>query len=231
MVLKNIVGVSFRSFKFGKERIVNENNKVISFTIDEGEANITGSATVNLGDYTIYQLLSQINSQLAAYGVAFSLIEETKRVVLTFDGAIVQEFITIYPNTILRALGFPNGICMYRTAPPASSSGADLYDTSAVAPNAFDISTTSDMVVRIRDVEAIMSNDPIVNRSTMVLYGDADADYTVNRNQEQYISLLQVQQRLQVLRIQLLNTQGDLYDTINNEATFLICFYCMRDTC
>lgn len=238
--LKNVVGVAIDHFKFPKEQLVNENNKRMEITIDAGVVaseqtnEVNGVVLISKGDYGLIPLLTEMNRKLQLYGIGFSLNQNQERVVLTFTDDFVQYYIAIAPNTLLKALGYESGICLCRpgfTNPPSPAFPCRIYDTAAVAEKEYDVSTISDMVMRITDVETILSNDSITNRATMILYSSMDPTFATNggHGNKTILPLLQTQHRLQSLRIELLNTLGQLYDTIGSEATFVVQFYCLPE--
>lgn len=229
VTLTNVVGVGIRDFKFGNESLINQNNKSIRIYGD-GDL-IDGTLQLTPGDYNndINALLSHVNTLFAPYGVQFSINNATQKVQFTFTGAQVTNYIVVEYGPLLRILGYTSGILLYRTTPPnLSGTGFQAYLTTADATNAYDTyNNKSEMVVRITDVEALLSNDPVTNRCAAILFNSTDGNNkTIKQCQDQYTPLLQAQARLQALRIKLLNMDGDLYDTINNEAVLIIEFYC-----
>lgn len=230
--LKNVIGVAIRDFKFANEPLINENNRYMSVLFN---STLQSTVTLTSGSYNndINAVIDELNTEYGpAYHILFSL--QNDRVVISINGSPSQiSNIVLYPSPILRILGFPNGtgVCLYRdgTNPPAGLPTTVIpYNTSATAPNQYDVYNMTEMVVRITDVETIFSNDPVTDRCTAVLFNNGPVGYTVKQCADHYIPLLQVQSRLQTLRIKLLNMEGDLYDTIDNEAAFLIEFYCQN---
>lgn len=228
--LTNVVGVSIRDFKFGNETLINQNNKTITIYGDAGA--IDGSLVMTPGDYSndVTLLLAHVNSLFSPYGVQFSIDNTTQKVQFTFTGTGVTNYLMIQYGPLLRILGYDSSILIYRTTPPAlSSTGVQMFQTTASASRAYDTyNNKSEMVVRITDVEALLSNDSITNRCTAILFNTTDAaGKTIRQCQDHFTPLLQSQARLQALRIKLLNMEGDLFDTINNEAVLIIEFYCL----
>lgn len=226
--LTNVRGVAVRTYKFGKERLVNENNKRVRIVID-GNA-VDGYITLTTGDFgnDINNLLSEMNSKLVAYGIQFSVDENTGRVTLVFTDNFVQSYVSLSESTLFKTLGFEfDGMLLYRNGAtlPAQVPGK-AYNTIATAENPYDVYNVSDVVLRINDVEAIMSEDAITNRSTMILFSDKDPNYTLRDTCSTYYPLLQVQHRLKALQITLLNLKGDLYDAWNSDVSFMIEFHC-----
>lgn len=225
--LVNVVGMSVRDFQFKRESLINENNRYLTINIDNDAVN--GTVTLSTGDFgfNITSVLAELNTKLHTYDVQFSLDENTNRIVLTFSGNFVDDNIIIQSNSVLRALGFSTGICLYRTSAPVSlPTNVRAFQTSATADNAYDIWISSNMVIKITDVETILSNDSTTNRSSAILFADINNTYTTMQNADYYYPLLQMQHRLKTLRFKLLNMEGDLYDTHNHGAVFLLDFYC-----
>ena len=224
--LHNVEGFSIRDYKFRQETLVNDNNKTWQLYIDDGR--IDGNITLATGAYSndITTLLSEINSALSVYDIQFVIDGTTGNVGLTFIGPFVQNYVIIYGNSLLRSLGYYGGIALYRSSPPTGlPNTVRNYHASAIAENAYDVWNSSNMVLRIQDVEAISSTDAITNRSSAILFACGD-NYSVDQRHDYYTPLLQTQSRLQNLRIKLLNMYGDYYDTVKYEAAFLIRFYC-----
>lgn len=230
VTLTNVVGVAVRDFKFGNEMLVNQNNKTITIYGDAGA--IDGVLELTPGEYNndINALISHVNSVFAPYNVQFSINTTTQKVQFTFTGAAVSDYIYVQYSPILRILGFTTGILIYRTTPPTLSlTNVAMTQTTANASMAFDAyNNKSEMVVRITDVEALLSNDSVTNRCTAILFNTTDLNGTTIRQcQDRFTPLLQTQARLQALRIKLLNMDGDLFDTINNETILVLEFYCL----
>ena len=161
--------------------------------------------------------------------MAFTL-NNANKVSFTFTGGYVSEYFAIPSCKLLTLLGYSNGICLYRTgsAPSPLPSGTFGYETVAVATNAYRVVRDTDMVLRITDIEAVLSTDAVCHRATAVLLSSRSPQNFVEHMPTQ-LPLLQIQHRLQQLRIQILNTDGDLYDLGEEDASFLIEFYCYQD--
>ncbi len=229
VTLTNVVGVAVRDYKFGNETLVNQNNKLLRIYGDAGA--IDGTIELTPGNYSnsITLLLAHINTLFVPYGVQFSINNITSKVQLTFTGPAVTDYIAIEFGPVLRILGFEGGIAIYRTTSPTGIPfNAQTFLTTANASNSYDAyNNASELVVRIIDVEALLSNDSVTNRCTAILFNNTDSTgKTVHQCQEKFTPLLQTQARLQALRIKLLNMDGDLYDTVNNEVILIIEFYC-----
>lgn len=222
--LKNVVGLRVRHYKYPREPLVNETNRRVQVVT----SSIAGDLVLNRGDYDLIPLLVEINSKLSLYGVDFSLDEDAGRVVLTFVDSFVDDYVILQGSSVLKMLGFENNICLCRegVSPPGSYRG-NVYETSAMAETSYDATRISDMVLRITDLEAIMSNDAITNRATAILYSNLDVNFVMLPTSSTVPwTLLQKQHRLQTLRITLLNTHGHLYDIEGSEATFVLDVYC-----
>lgn len=225
--LHNVVGIAIRDFKFGDEQLVNENNKVLSLS----EGGSSASVVLSTGNYNnnITDLFSELNSKMSTYKTSFSIDASTGRAKISYTG---NSYIIIQANTLLRFLGFPDGkdvgVCIYKPGhnPTNLTYSVVRSASSIVAPQSYNMYHLSEMVVRITDVETIMSNDAVTNRSSAVLFSSNSPSYTAKQCLDHFIPLLQKQSRLQSLKIKLLNMEGDLYDTINNEAVLLLEFYC-----
>lgn len=225
LVLNNVIGINFRDYHFGKETFINENNKMM-------ELNIDGSTTANIvltkGNYaTITAFLEELNTQLFNYDVRFTIDEETGKVTLAFTETFAGNYVIFPYNNVLRNLGYNGSICLYTGSAPNVTT-ATLFANTATAENLYDIWKPAHMIVRITDVETILSNDPVTSRCTAVLFDTSSSTHASKQMVDTYIPLLQIQSRLQTLRIQLLNMDGDLYDTIQNDATFVIDLYCRK---
>lgn len=231
--IKNVVGFGVRNYKFRKEMFVNSKNNTITYAIDGGS-----SATVTLakGDYaTIGDFLTELNTKMASTGIQFVLGNDGHVTVQYISlvpnpGNAVQQYIILYACAALEAIGFSQGVVLNRPGSTFTPSGGDFdtFTSSGTAALPYIIQPSSDMVLRITDIETIISNDANTNRASMILYSDQDV-YTMNPNMDAFVPLLQTQHRLQTLRIQLLNMKGELYDTENYDASFILQFYCVPE--
>lgn len=232
ITLTDVEGISIRDYKFRKETIINNNNKQVKLYGDNGSINKT--IVLTTGDYSndITQLLTYLNTTFNPEGIEFSLDTTQNYVTIGFHQNKISSFIIIQSNPLLESLGFSeNGVCIYRTTKPTGQSDAlTYYNTTATTTIPYDVWNTSNMVVRIKDVEAISAPNSVADRAAAVLFSCGDSSTTVKQCLDHYIPLLQPQSRLQKLRIQLLNMNGDLYDTLHSEVVFLIRFYC-RSRC
>lgn len=231
--IKNVVGFGVRNYKFHKETFINNKNNTITYVIDGG-----APVTINLtkGDYnTITDFLTHVNTQIAATGIQFVLdnngLVRVQYISLVPNPAnAVQQYIALFPCQALQSLGFTRGIILERPGATLTPITGD-FDTatsSATATSPYMIYPCSDMVLRITDIETIFSNNMNTNRASMILYSD-QSGYTVTPNIDAFVPLLQIQHRLQTLRIQLQNTKGELYDITNYDASFILQFYCVPE--
>ena len=228
ITLNDVEGISIRDYKFRKETIINNNNKVLQIYGDNGTINRTFILTN--GDYSndINQLITYLNSILNPEGLTISLDSTQNYVIISLYQTNVSSYIIIRPNPLLGSLRFPtNGICIYKTSPPAGENNLlTYYNTTATTQIPYDVWNTNNMVIRIKDVEAISAPNSVADRAAAVLFSCGDSNTTIKQCLDHYIPLLQPQSRLQKLRIQLLNMNGALYDTLHSEVVFLIRFYC-----
>jgi hypothetical protein len=235
VALANVEGVSIRDYKFSKEYIINRNNSNINIYGRRGATSFNVTAQFTPGNYShsITDLLNHINSKIDAAltsvhpgKIEFTVDTLTNMIKATLVSASAGDYIAIGPSSILDSLGFPEkGICLYHTTQPTGlSKTLTFYNLSTIANVPYDIWNTSDMVLRITDVEAVLADNPVVNRATAVLFSAGDNTTTLKQCLDHYMPLLQTHPRLQRLNIKILNMSGQPYDTPN--ATFLVRFYC-----
>ena len=225
--INHVHGVAVRNFKYTPEPLINANNNVFTFVID---GSTTGTLRLSKGDYTqsIPELLAEINNLLNAYDVHFMVNPDTQKVDFTFAGSYVTSYFAIPSCKLLKLLGFSDGICLHRTGATFSTpSGTVRYETSAAATSAFKIVNDTDMIIRITDIEAMLSVSSVCNRATAILLSSRSPQSVVEQVQHMYSPLLQTQQRVQRLRVKILNSDGDLYDLNDEDASFTIDFYCV----
>lgn len=231
IVLKNIYGVVIRSFKYTPEPLIHNGNRTFTFVANSGT--VTGTLSLNKGDYSqdITTLLTEVNSYINAYDMQFSIDATTQRVQLSFAGPFVTNYFAIPYCPLLQLFGYTTGICLYRTgqAPVSLPSATAGFDTIALAPNGSRVINDTDMVIRITDVEAIFSQDSVTNRATAILMSSRSPLSVTEILPNDFYHLMQVQSRLQQLRVRILNSNGDLYDLQDEDASFLIQFYCYID--
>lgn len=221
VTIKYVHGISVKNYKYTPEQLVNTNNQTFSINLN---GSTPATVTVVAGDYSldIGSLLTAINSAFSTYQIQFT--SSAGKVQLAFTGAYVTNYILIPYNSLLQALGYTTGICLYRTgsAPSPIPVGYTGYDTTATAPNNYSLSINTDLVLRITDLEALYSTDATVNRATAVLPSTRVTKGVVNQCPDTYYELLQVQARLQKLRITILNSDGQPYDIDNGGASFML---------
>lgn len=228
LVIKNVYAVAIRNYKYTPEKLINTNTSTFEFSANTGA--VTGTLRIDTGDYnnSIDDLLFALNTVLAAYDVQFSIDAVTQKVQFTFAGSYVSDYFAIPSCKILTILGFPNGILLYRTgsAPMSLPSNVDGYDTIALASSAYRMYNDTDMIIRITDVEAIMSSHTASNRATAVIMSSRVPNSIVESTPYHPLPLLQIQHRIQQLRIKIVNSDGDLYDLGEEDASFLLEFHC-----
>lgn len=232
--IKKVAAVRVRNFKYTPESLVNANNR--SVTVIVGSAAHT--VTIPQGDYgqSIATFLTTVNGLLATYGIVFTVDANTNLTTLGFttvSGA--SRVVQILYCGLLKILGFTTGVCVYTGPAPAKSSlGPNVIFTgsSTVGSLPCAVINNTDLVLRITGLEAISSVDNTCDRATAVLMSTRVPLGTVYNLQEKPLPLLQVQHRLQVLRVQILNTVGDPYDlTTGGGASFLLELHCLTESC
>ena len=224
--INKVHGVAVRNFKYTPEPLINSNNNVFTFDVD---GSTTGTLRLSKGDYgqSIADLLAEINNLLNAYDVHFMVNPDTQKVDFTFSGSYVTSYFAIPSCKLLKLLGFSSGICLYKTGASFSApAGTVQYENAAAASAAFKIINDTDMILRIVDIEAMLSVDSVCNRATAILLSSRSPESVVEQVQYMYSPLLQVQHRVQRLRVKILNSSGDLYDLNGEDASFAIDFYC-----
>lgn len=223
IVLNNVGGISVRDYHFSREKLVNANNKTLSYIVD-GTA---GSVSIIVGNYaTMQALLDELNARLTTLQVTFSIDTVTGKVKLAFSGVYVSNYIILQPSSLLTALGYVNGICLYRTSAPSGVT-VTTYQTTALAENAYDIWRPSHLILQIKDVESILSENAATSRASAILFDADNTNYVGKQTVNAYMPLLQVVSRLKTLQINLLNMDGELYDLQNTDASFIIEFFCL----
>jgi hypothetical protein len=240
VTLANVEGVSIRDYKFRQEMIVNRNNNVMRVAGVKGNVPFNITITLTPGDYgnNISTLLTHINNKLSDAGIlylAWSVNDVSTKVRLTASTFAPNDYVCFYASRIFDVLGLSlsTNLCLFHTTKPAAfSDSSTIFHNVATttiyeAPNTYDMWTTSDMVVRITNVEAILAPSGAVNRATAVLFSSGDNGTNSKQCLDHFMPLLQPQSRLQRIIVRLVNMNGDLYDTPN--AVFLIRFYC-RDS-
>lgn len=230
IMVKNVHAVSVRNFKYTPEKLINNNNSTFTFIANTGS--VSGELRMEKGDYNndIDDFIFALNSILAPYDVQFSIDPTTQKVQFTFAGSYVTDFFAIPACKILTILGFPSGICLYRTgsAPASLPSNTTGYDTVALATSMPRVYNNTDLILRITDVEAIMSSHIASNRATAIIMSSRVPNSIVESTPYNPLPLLQIQHRIQQLRIKIVNSDGDLYDLGDEDASFLIEFHCQN---
>lgn len=232
LVVKNVHAVAVRNYKFTPERVVSANNRELRLSVD-GAAAVT--VRIPVGDYDRSQatLLAALNTALQAHDVQVAIDAASERVQLSISGPGVVGYFSIAPCDMLQLLGYTRGVCVYRAgAAPASLPAGTLgYEAVAQASAPFYVARNSDLVVRITDIEAVLACDSVANRATAVLVAPSGAQNSgdTTATLPGALPLLQVQHRIQQLRVQLLNVQGQPYDLGGDDASFLLEFHCAAD--
>lgn len=230
--IKYVHGVSVRNYKYFPEYLVNANNQNFILSKDGGAA-IT--VTIAKGDYglDISSLITALNAVFtSSHALTFSVIAGTQTIRITLGaGGSITNYVLIAYNSLLGLLGFTTGICLYRTgsAPSPIPAGYTGYDTTADATINYTLASDTDLIVRITDLEAVLAPDSAANRSTAVLLSTRATKGVVSSCVDTYYELLQVQARLQKLRISLVNTVGQNYDLDGSDASFVIEFHCYKE--
>lgn len=233
ITLNQVTAFAVRDFKFKRETLINANNQKLA--INYNGTSIT--ATLQKGDYSndITSLLNALNAALSAANVPIAFTVNGAGIVTctASDPPHQDYYVVIQATSLLRILGYmPNtGICLLKgsaTAPTGLASNIIISANPFVAPNPYDTWTFADMVMRITDIETILSPDPVTNRCSAVLFHTCTDGTMCKQALDHKIPLLQTQSRLQRLHIRLLNTDGDLYDNSTFEAMFLLEFYCKK---
>ena len=231
--IKYVHGVSVRNYKYFPEYLVNANNQTFSVNRD-GSSTIT--VTIAKGDYglDISTLLTALgNAFTTALGstFTFSVVSgtQTVRIVLSAGGSVVN-YVLIPYNSLLGLLGFTTGLCIHRGTPPSPlPAGYTAYNLTATAGINYTLASDTDLIVRITDLEAVLAPDSAANRATAVLLSTRATKGVVSSCVDTYYELLQVQARLQKLRVSLVNTAGQNYDLDGSDASFVIEFHCYKD--
>lgn len=232
-VVKQVTAVSVKNFKYTPEKLVNNNNNQVAFQLSRSGVTITGVVYIPLGDYngSITDLIAAINDQLDAYDVQFAVDAVSQRIQFTFAGPYVTEYFSIANCRLLNLLGYASGICLYRTgqAPSPLPSNTDGYDTIAIATSKYKTHNDTDLILRIADLEAILSSNSVCDRATAIIMSSRDQYSVVENTQYHILPLLQIQHRLQQLRVQIYNSDGDFYDLDDEDASFMLEFHCQRE--
>jgi hypothetical protein len=230
VVIHKVYGVNVRNFKYTAEPLINRHNQDFTFVANGGA--VFGTVRLEPGDYSqsITDLLAAINTTLDPYDVQFTLDPNTHRVLFTFAGAFITDYFAIADCKLLRLLGYTSGIQLWVGNPGAALSGHTSFTGTAAASGDYRVINDTDLILRIGDLEAILSPDAVANRATAVLVSSRSSQNVVERTpQVGCYMLLQTQHRLQQLRIQILNSSGELYDLGGDEAAFLIELYCNQE--
>lgn len=230
VTLKQVSGVLVKNYKFTPEPLVNANTSAVAYYGLTGTTNLSGTVYIAKGDYAqdVNQLLAAINAQLNSFDVQFT-VSPSGLIGLAFAGSYINRFFAIPYCGMLRALGFTSGIYLYRTgyAPSTAALPNNMTSYANVATSAavFRMVNNTDLILRINDVETIIANDGPSNRATAILMGSRSPACIIENTQCNVFPLLQIQYRIQQLRIQILNTYGEPYDLSTDDASFMIEFH------
>lgn len=241
VTLTNVEGVSIRDYKFRKETLVNRGNRNIKIWGRKSNSSFSATVVLAVRDYSdISALVTNINtgfvSALSSSGITVTFNSSandatTKLLTVNMTGTSSGDYIIIDKSSLMESMGFPgSGFCLYNTTIAAGTLPVDMPafniatgPVTALGP--YDLSNTSDMILRINDIESVLCEHPVINRATAVLFSAADSANTSSKQcLDHFMPLLQPQGRVQRLRIRLLNLDGELYDTTT--ASFLVRFYC-----
>lgn len=218
VIINKAYAVVVRNYKYTPEPFVNDNNNEFHFTAMYNGGETTGKLRIPRGDYNqnIQDLLDALNAELNIYDVHFTINPTTDRVVFTFTTQSSTTAFVITNDKLLKLLGFEIPSLSITSASPTVS-----------ASRSYKVANDTDLILRITDVEAILSSDPVCNRATAILVSSRSPEKTVEST-PCLLPLLQVQHRIQQLRIEILNSDGDLYDLGDEGASFLIEFHCQQ---
>lgn len=228
--LNNIFGVRVRTYKYTPEPLINANSKSIPYLSSSG----AGTLTLATGDHnqSLPSLISAVNTLLSSHNVRF-VINSAGFASLEFIGTS-SNFFVIYKCRLLQLLGFTNGIWLYRTGhAPGSTSvpvNATTYETQAIGTVLPTAVNNTDLILQITNLEAILSSDGVCNRATAILVSSRTPAAVSQTCEDGVNYLLQVQHRLQQLRVSILDSNGDPYDFGTDNASFMLEFYCYNET-
>jgi len=225
--LTQVHGICIKHYKYTPEALVNNNSRTLDIIATSSTGQSTTTINIKKGDYEncITHLLSEINSYIKVLNVQFAVDPTSGKVTLSFAGDYVTDYIAFSPSRLLRILGFSKGVAIYRTSPP-SLSNHDVYQNVATANGPYHMINDTSLVLRITDIETVHSIDQTCNRATAIMMSSRSKYNMVEQHYSTYFPLIQVQYRVQTLRIKLLNIYGDLYDLDDDDASFSIEFHC-----
>jgi len=228
MTIKNVFGVRVRCYKYTPEPLINSNNNTIPYTSSAGSGNIV----IDRGDYSqdLTTLMTALNQKFNAIGVQFTFDPVTQLAQFSFISSTSTNYVSIPPCRLLQQLGYPvgMGVYLYKSG-HAPSNLAQNYNgylnvaTSTIAASAVN---NTDLVLSITNLEAISSFDSVSNRATAVLMSNRTPNSVNINNDCDMYPLLQTQARIQQLRVNIYDSNGDLYDLGTDNASFMIEFYC-----
>jgi hypothetical protein len=229
IVLKNVHAIRVRNFKYTPEPVINNNNNTFQYTFSNSTTSGQGSITLLKGDYNqdIGSLMNAANAYLNQYDVQFTLDAPTNLVQLVFSQPSGTQMFEIPYCGLLKLFGYQSGIALYRagTALPPITAAYTPYAGTAPATALYKAVNDTDLILRINSIEAIFSTDSVCHRATAVLMSNRSINGFAYYQQELPYPLLQVQHRVQQLRVSILNSDGDPYDLYDEDASFMIEFH------
>ena len=226
ITITDVKGVGIRHFKYIPEYVVNSRNRTFSVS----KSGVVTSITLDKGDYRnasgdpdVQTLLTALNAKLTSSGVQFVL--SSGLVNLQFIGGSSFDYLAIPNCNLLNILGFTNGIALYTSVQPSVANTTN-FQSVAIAQQAANVTQDSSLVMKIRDIEAISSCDSVCNRATAILLSSRTKDAIVEQSQNYIQPLLQVQARIQSLRVEFTNVDGEPYDFGGESACFTLELEC-----
>jgi hypothetical protein len=228
--LTQVHGICIKHYKYTPEALINNNSQTITVTAVSSTGLSTTTITIKKGDYDncINQLLTEINCYLEVFNVQFTVDPVTRKVSLSFAGSYVTDYLAISYSRLLRILGFSKGVAIYRSTPP-SLGNHEVYQNIAVANSKYSVINDTSLVLRINDIETVHSTDQTCNRATAIMMSSRSKYNVVEQHYSTYFPLIQIQYRVQTLRVKLLNVYGDPYDLDDDDASFSIEFHCSTE--
>ena len=236
ITLKQVHAIRIRNFKYTPEPVINSNNNTFDYSFSSTTGNGSGTITIPKGDYDqdISQILGVVNGYLNQYDVQFTLNPTTQFAQLVFAQPSGTNTFQMPYCGLLKLLGYANGIYLYRSGSPPSQASLPIpmiaYRSTSAATNAYSAVNDTDLILRIYDLEAIFSTDSVCHRATAVLMSNRSNKGYAYYLQEWPYPLLQIQHRIQTLRVSILNSDGDPYDLNDGDASFMIEFHCYPES-
>lgn len=228
ITLNDLTGIALRDYNFAPEPLINYNNRTLSYTYTGAGGTASGSFTLPVGTPSgASNLLVLFNTAMSNSGIGASFSQDSNTGLATLSLSGGSTSVSFADSPLFLAMGYP-----IRTLSLLSSGSSNLaagvYVGTATGTSMPYVNRPANMVLRIGDIETIVSNDPVTNRASAILFDTTGSVSVGKQCLDHYIPLLQAQSRIQTLRIQLLDMNGDLYDTQNNEVSMLVEFYCKK---